>query len=149
MQTWTGMSFKRARLRDFGVVIPLCHTGEMCPSPLAQLDSLVFHTNGIHNVVIEYCGCSHTAGTQHRFVQLLRYRLFPATLDRPKTAFTFDVLDTFHKLTLQGKTTMYDYHETLIQLTDNTGDVEGLVRAVSCSDDLANPNSLCSRDMLT
>lgn len=34
-------------------------------------------------------------------------------------AFTFDVLDLFHKLTLQGKTTLYDFYHTLLHRSDN------------------------------
>jgi hypothetical protein len=45
----------------------------------------------------------------------------PASLDRPKSAFTFDVLDTFQLLTLQGKTSAYDYYYSLAHKTDNTG----------------------------
>ena len=33
--------------------------------------------------------------------------------------FTFDCLETFHKLTLQGKTNLYDYYHTLLRLSDN------------------------------
>ncbi|KIL55653.1 hypothetical protein M378DRAFT_17762 [Amanita muscaria Koide BX008] len=44
---------------------------------------------------------------------------FPATFERPKTAFTFDMLDLFHKITLQGKTTLYDFYHSILHLTDN------------------------------
>jgi len=33
--------------------------------------------------------------------------------------FTFDSLETFHELTLQGKTSLYDYYHTLLQRLDN------------------------------
>jgi len=45
----------------------------------------------------------------------------PASIDHPKSAFTFDVLDTFHLLTLQGKTSAYDYYYSLAHKSDNTG----------------------------
>lgn len=51
--------------------------------------------------------------------QLLRARWFPATFTRPRTAFTFDCLDTFHLLTLQGKTSLYDFYHTVLHKTDN------------------------------
>ncbi|KIM72767.1 hypothetical protein PILCRDRAFT_15828 [Piloderma croceum F 1598] len=38
-----------------------------------------------------------------------------------QTAFTFAVLKQFHHLTLQGKTTAYDFHNSLVHATDNTG----------------------------
>lgn len=39
---------------------------------------------------------------------------------RPKSGFTFDVLNTFHLLTLQGKVSAYDFYSTLQHKTDNT-----------------------------
>jgi hypothetical protein len=49
----------------------------------------------------------------------MRARWFPATFNRPKTAFTFDCLDTFHELTLQGKTPVYDFYHMILHKTDN------------------------------
>jgi hypothetical protein len=57
----------------------------------------------------------------HSRTQLLRARWFPATFDRPRTAFTFDCLDTFHELTLQGKTPLYDFYYMVLHKTDNLG----------------------------
>lgn len=53
--------------------------------------------------------------------QLMRAKWFPATIDRPRTAFTFDVLNHFHHLTLQGKTTPWDFYNAIVHETDNTG----------------------------
>ena len=44
---------------------------------------------------------------------------FPATFERPKTAFTFDLLNLFHKVTLQGKTTLYDFYLAILQVSDS------------------------------
>jgi hypothetical protein len=44
---------------------------------------------------------------------------FPATFERPKTAFTFDLLKLFHKVTLQGKTTLYDFYLAILQVSDS------------------------------
>jgi hypothetical protein len=49
----------------------------------------------------------------------LRTRWFPATFNRPMTAFTFDCLDTFHELTLQGKTPLYDFYHMVLHKTDS------------------------------
>ena len=45
----------------------------------------------------------------------------PGSVSRPQTAFTFDALESFHLLTLQGKTSSYDYYATLECKTDNVG----------------------------
>ena len=52
-------------------------------------------------------------------MQILRQGWFPATFNRPQTAFTFDCLSFFHELTLQGKVNLYDFYHTLLQVSDN------------------------------
>ncbi|KAJ7212322.1 hypothetical protein B0H12DRAFT_1033245, partial [Mycena haematopus] len=49
---------------------------------------------------------------------------FPATHDMPRTAATLRMLDFFHTLTLQGKTTMFDFYTSLEKLTDASGTSE-------------------------
>lgn len=46
---------------------------------------------------------------------------FPASPDRPHTAFTFDVLNTFQLLNLQGKLSVYNFYHSLVYKTDNLG----------------------------
>ena len=53
--------------------------------------------------------------------QLLRNDWFPASELRPQTAFTFDLLDTYHKLSMQGKVNLYDFYKMVMQKTDNCG----------------------------
>lgn len=94
---------------------------EECPAPEPiKKPFLIFDMNGIHKLQLAYCGCSKTSRIE-RFQQLLRERWYPATFDRPRTAFTFDVLDTYHKLTLQGKLTLYDFYHGILHKTDNCG----------------------------
>ena len=40
-------------------------------------------------------------------------------MSRPQTAFTFEMLDTFHLLTLQSKISAYDYYSSLENKTNN------------------------------
>lgn len=42
-------------------------------------------------------------------------------MSEPRTAFTFEALELFHQLTLQGKTTAWDFYSALLYATDNTG----------------------------
>ena len=118
-QRWTGEYFDDFTLQQLGLKIQLGHDGEPCPLPCA--DTVIFtivDTSGIHDVDVSFCNC---VGAPHRRVQLLRASWMPASIDRPKSAFTFDVLDTFHLLTLQGKTSAYDYYYSLAHKSDNTG----------------------------
>ncbi|KAJ3817326.1 hypothetical protein F5880DRAFT_1493129, partial [Lentinula raphanica] len=88
-------------------------------------DFTVIHTNGIHMLDLSYCNCPNRvlAGDWHQ--QILRRRWFPATHLEPRTAATYQVLDMFHVLTLQGKVTTYDFYAGLEKLSDNTG-IKGL-----------------------
>lgn len=82
---------------------------------------VVIAANGVHKVHIRWCTCSQSLGkASDHWVQLMRMQWFPASHTRPRTVVTFDCLDRFHKLTLQGKLTGYDYYQTLLHLTDNT-----------------------------
>ena len=71
---------------------------------------MVFDITDIHAVNIDYCE-SPNDDRVDRKSQLLRHSWFPATFTRPNTIFTFDLLDTFHENTLQGKGNIYDFYE--------------------------------------
>ena len=55
-------------------------------------------------------------------------RWYPASFNRPRTAFTFDLLETYHKVTLQGKLNLYDFYHSIMQKSDNQGRSKPLVR---------------------
>jgi hypothetical protein len=102
--------------------VQLGHNGGACPIPVTfETPLIVYHTNGAHFVKVSFCQCGGPAGGYLYPNQLLRSSWFPASLTRPKTVFTFAVLKHFHHLTLQGKTTAYDFYNSLVHETDNTG----------------------------
>ena len=106
-----------------GLVLQLGHmSGSRCQAPVAAPSTfVVIHTNGLHPVNMQYCQCSQIHLSGFRIEQLLRCKLFPATMAEPSTAATFEVLETFHTTTLQSKIAAYDFFRTLEKLTDNTG----------------------------
>ncbi|KAG6839651.1 hypothetical protein C0991_000506 [Blastosporella zonata] len=59
--------------------------------------------------------------TESHVAQLLRSRLFPATVINPKTAATFRLLKTFELLSYESKVSAFQFSNTLSRLTDNTG----------------------------
>jgi hypothetical protein len=74
--------------------------------------------SGIHEVALDFCGC----GTMQTHVkQLLRARLFPATVTDPKTAATFRVLEQFHLLSFESKASAFEFYQALARLSDNVG----------------------------
>jgi hypothetical protein len=112
-------------MKNLGIKIFLGHNGDPCPIPGDLIkDFTVIDTNGVHSIEAQFCGCYGNAGGSPNRIQLLRSRLLPPTHVRPISAFTFDVLDTFQLLTLQGKTNAYDFYLTLAHKSDNTGLVD-------------------------
>lgn len=106
-------------LQSLGLRVQLGHGGSSCPLPSpGPANFCVFDTSGVHYVSVDFCDC-RTNGVVHQRTQLLRARWFPATFNRPKTVFSFDCLDLFHELTLQGKTPLYDFYHTILHMTDN------------------------------
>jgi hypothetical protein len=45
--------------------------------------------------------------------------LFPSTIQRPHTVFTFSVLERYHIESLEGKTSASSFYTQLRRLTDN------------------------------
>ena len=80
---------------------------------------MVFDLNGVHRIVLQYCHCPSNPAPHE--IQLLRARWFPATVFRPSTSFSFQLLDFFHKLQDQNKCNSYDFYHTIMQRTDNAG----------------------------
>ncbi|KAJ7017384.1 hypothetical protein C8F04DRAFT_1200656 [Mycena alexandri] len=120
---WTGVHFVPTSLKALGLHVQFGHPpGEPCDSPTpAHTDFIVLEENGIHEVTVDYCGCERSADAGPPDIQLLRGGWYPASEKRPQTCMTLNALNHFHVQTLQAKTTMYDYYQTLEKLTRNDG----------------------------
>jgi CxC2 like cysteine cluster associated with KDZ transposases len=88
----------------------------------------VFDVTGVHVVNITYCECGTAGSLIPPRVQLLRNRWFPATWNRPGTAFTFRLLNFLHKLQSTSKVNLYDFHNAMISVLDGSGLSKPLVR---------------------
>jgi hypothetical protein len=112
--------FQTASLAELGLVIQLNHRRSPCLDPNIR-DFTIHHTNGTHRVKLSFCGCrSHIIGNSH-VAQLFNQRWMPATWKRPRTAFSFALLNQFHVLNLQSKCNLYDFYCTLKRYTNNAG----------------------------
>jgi hypothetical protein len=121
IQCWTGTHFERTNLGDLGFKLFLGHGTMRCPNAPTGSNSkerltVIVHTNGIHKLDVEYCYCAHATDEPS---QLTCAGLFPATMEKPETAFTFTVLKEFHAHTLSSKKSAYDYFIALQKLTNN------------------------------
>lgn len=122
LQCWSGSFFAPTSLYSLGHRVYLGHEGKPCPNTRSVADSFtVVNTSGIHTVKVVFCCC---AGLPKPHVQLLCVQWFPATMHSPHTAFTFDILNTFLLLNLQGKISLFDYYYAVHHKSDNTGTQE-------------------------
>ena len=118
-RVWNGSFFVRSDISTLreNYAVQLGHYGKPCPT-LDQPKPVKFtvtHSNGVHGTRLSFCNC----GRGSRVEQLMRARLFPASLVEPETAFTFSVMREYDIHSLQGKIAAYDYFLSLRRLTDN------------------------------
>jgi hypothetical protein len=121
-QKWNGTFFEDSALKELGLRMQLGHPiGEKCLNPERATDDdfTVISAHAIQSITIDFCGCGKSS--QDHVTQLLRARLFPATVKYPKTAATFDCLETFEKLSYISKISAFEFYHTASRLSDDTG----------------------------
>ncbi|KAJ7447609.1 hypothetical protein B0H11DRAFT_1744856 [Mycena galericulata] len=123
VQYWNGEHFEEKPLIDLGLRVQLGHwvgRSNRCnlPEPAPGKDFVIVGDHGVHRVALDFCGCG-TGGSHAN--QLLRARLYPATVVHPRTAATFDELDHFHLMNFETKCAAYEYYHGLARVADNTG----------------------------
>lgn len=129
---WNGNFFENSTLESLGLVVNIAHSPGICPVCPNTQRIFVVDLSGYHFVRVWFCACSHTSFLEP-FRQLLRIRWYPASTRRPKTVFTFDLLDLYHKISMQGKLNLYDFYTAIMQRTDNRGHAKVKVRGLTDS----------------
>ncbi|KAI0702993.1 hypothetical protein BC835DRAFT_1410783 [Cytidiella melzeri] len=116
IQEWVGDFFRKVSLKTLGLVVQLGnHTAQSkCVLPNCKR-LVVLHTNGVHEVTVNFCGCCNDVET---YQQLLRALWYPVTPLQPESCTTFELMDLFHILNLQGNLTVYNFFKSLEILTD-------------------------------
>ncbi|EJD33078.1 hypothetical protein AURDEDRAFT_77232 [Auricularia subglabra TFB-10046 SS5] len=126
VEKWTDTHFSKARLGDLGMKLHLGHEGKPCPTVLEQgtkeekegTKMTIVHLNGHHTLSVVECKCRFAREEQEKPVgQLMGGRLFPGSLLRPHTAYTFELMEHWHLETLQSKKPTWDYWQALCQKT--------------------------------
>jgi hypothetical protein len=122
LQRWNGQFYEAISLLELGFVFNLGHDGKVCPlnadksecgDQITMVDSA-----GIFIHLVRWCRCNG-ASNEDKHLQLLRHRLFPSTISKPQTAFTFNVLDEFLIDSLECKTSASSFYSKLRRLTNN------------------------------
>ena len=129
LKCWNGKFFEHSTLKKLGSRIQLGHAiGDRCllPTPTFGDSFVVIDINGIHDVGLDFCGCGRGSTMAQ---QLLRFRLYPATVQNPNTAATFRTLHHFQLLSFESKCSVYEFHQTLVRESDNTSCQKVKVRA--------------------
>ncbi|KAF7371579.1 CxC2 domain-containing protein [Mycena venus] len=111
IEQWNGKCFERDSMDTDRILrLHLGRDGEGCitqhcpnkpPGPPQYHEFTICNHNGFHIRLIEFCHCVRT--DEQRWEQLLAVRLFPGTIQQPKTAFTFDVMREFQIHSLASK----------------------------------------------
>ncbi|KAI0055066.1 hypothetical protein BV25DRAFT_1873220 [Artomyces pyxidatus] len=121
VEKWNGTFFENHSLSKAGLILQLGHDGLSCPNPRDHTTQLtVIDITGVHMLSVKFCDCAD-ARTAPNYIQVLRARLWPSTVKRPRTATTFRTCKLFHALTMQGKTNAYDFWNALCRMTDSSG----------------------------
>lgn len=119
-KVWKGDYFHRATLAEEGVRYQVGHSaGGPCPlSRRAHKNFMVFHTNGIHCVNLNYGGCFNAAPDRQ---QVMEVGWMPSTPLEPQTCATVACLRLFHTVNLQGRVSPYDFYNSLEHITNPFG----------------------------
>jgi len=116
---WTGTYFQPTTLRAIGFVLHLGHETLPCPHWTADEtgggDFTVVDVDGVYVHQVAWCQCRDAPD---RWRQLLRMRLYPATVQFPRSAFTFRLLRYYNIDTLECNTSTASFMSKLRRLTN-------------------------------
>ncbi|KIK15371.1 hypothetical protein PISMIDRAFT_56127, partial [Pisolithus microcarpus 441] len=107
-------------LMELGFLWHIGHGGDPCPPNWrsSQFQMTIVHTDRIFSHEVSVCNCPGSDSSDWH-LDLLRQRLFPASISKPKTAFTFDVLDHFLIDAPECKTSAMSFYQKLKRFTNN------------------------------
>jgi hypothetical protein len=120
IRQWTGKYFQSVALQALGFVLHLGHGGSPCPAYNHRYDNsgrefTVVDVDGVYTHRVAWCEC--TNGPE-RWKQLLQAKLYPASIQYPKTAFTFRQLQYYGIDTLECGVTASSFMTKLRRLTN-------------------------------
>jgi hypothetical protein len=109
---WDSLHYEFASCPRFR---PLARSPRRTMSNTQPRPMTAVHTNGFHEFGIQFCHCE---GGASQAIQLSNHGYFPGTMVQPETVFSFGVLENFHAHMLSSKKSLYNYHDTLVKMTN-------------------------------
>ncbi|KAG1727897.1 hypothetical protein EDB19DRAFT_1941844 [Suillus lakei] len=92
---------------------------------------VIIDKSGVHRLEVRCCDCPNVTSPD---IQMFQHRFFPASFNRPKTVFTFRVLDDFLLNNLECGTSALNYYSKLL-----ANDLEHV--STPCSSNAISPSS--------
>ncbi|KAG2072483.1 hypothetical protein BDR04DRAFT_1013090 [Suillus decipiens] len=77
---------------------------------------VIIDNSRVHCLKVQCCHCPNAMSSD---IQMFQHGFFPASFNRPKTAFTFRVLDDFLLDNLECGTLVINYYSNLQQMTSS------------------------------
>ena len=77
---------------------------------------VIVDKSGVHRLEVRCCDCPNAMSPD---IQMFRHGFFPASFNRPKTVFTFRVLDDFLMDNLECGTSAMNYYSKLRRMTSS------------------------------
>ena len=116
--------FDSVTLADLGFHVQLGHCpGERCAMPIPSPHGkfTVIDVNGIHELLLDFCGCSEGPSRRDHGIQIRQYGWYPATVRAPRSAATMRVLKLFQLVSFESKVSTQDFYNGIARCTDNSG----------------------------
>ena len=121
IRKWNGTFMEEVELSRLGLVVYFGHDGNPCPIAKTSHSLSTLHIDGYHTLLVAFCACE---SSQPPHLQLFDNKLFSASIDSPKTVFTFELLRHFRIHHLESKGSAYTYIQSLYRLTNDEGSGE-------------------------
>ncbi|KAG8720863.1 hypothetical protein FRC08_017744 [Ceratobasidium sp. 394] len=119
IREWSRDQLIQVTLRELGCRLILGNHYDPCPAG-SSCELWLGSLNGFQRIEVVFCRCERAAKAPANYQQLLDARIFPCSNERPSSAFTFDVLRTFHLAATEGKMSGGRFYSLLSRLTNST-----------------------------
>ncbi|KAG1817184.1 uncharacterized protein BJ212DRAFT_1270831 [Suillus subaureus] len=78
---------------------------------------VIIDKSGVHCLEVQCCDCPNAMSPD---IQMFQHGFFPTSFNKPKTLFTFRVLNDFILDNLESSTSVMNYYSKLWQTTSST-----------------------------